>query len=163
LPLNPYTLLEETEEERRVRNRYTGEIGNGTTVYCRPFLDDPDVVHQKHRVVCLMKPYLQCPSCPHSKFTVLLNLRNPAVEREMVQCPKWTTELDRQKGKSPDSYVSTERATCALKPFDFCQGCPSVDSLVELGIDKKKEGWYSRWRRFTQEEEESTEEEEEDG
>lgn len=153
---NPYTLKEETEEERLVRQRATGELGNGLVVLCRP-TDDPEVVQQQPRAVCLTKPYLTCYTCPHSRFTLVFRKVDRDLleerRRQFVHCPRWE-DRGYLSGKTPDSYVSVEEATCELTPFAFCRECPSVSELVSLGIDKAQEGWYSRWRRFTKEEEE---------
>jgi hypothetical protein len=157
--VNPYTLQEETEEERRARQQVTGELGNGLLVLCRP-TDDPAVVQQQHRAVCLTRPYQNCYYCPHSNFTFVFVKKDPEVleaqRRTQVLCPRWQ-DRGFVSGKSPESYVSTELATCEIQPFEFCRDCPSIDALVQLGIDKSRDGWYSRWRRFTKEEDDEDE------
>jgi hypothetical protein len=163
--VNPYTLQEETEEDRRARNRLTGELGEGVTVLCRP-TDDPEVVQQQHRAVCLTRPYNNCSFCRHANFTLVFLRKNredvDRVRRQQVRCPRWDTPRGYLSGKAPDHYASVEVGTCELKPFDFChEGCPTdLEGLVKLGIDKTRDEWYSRWRRFTKNEED---EEDEDG
>ena len=150
MTLNPETFLEDTEEERAERQRRTGSLGNGLTVICTPKPEEPEVTEVKHRVVCLMKPYPACHSCSHGRFTVVFNV-TPGTREERVLCPRWVNLKERLEGGQPE-YVVTEKATCAEKPFEFCPSCPSVEALQKLNIDKTKEGWYARWRRFTEEE-----------
>lgn len=73
--------------------------------------------------------------------------------RETVLCPRWAVPRGFLGENSPDSYVSVERGTCEVQPFDFCRECPAVEELFQLGIDKGREEWYSRWRRFSKEDE----------
>jgi hypothetical protein len=150
--LNPYTLLPETAEEERERQRVTGQIGNGVTVKCYP-TGDPDVTQIQHRAACLIKPYEVCYYCPHSSFTMVFRFR-PREEAEaedglLVACPRWNSIVSRLNEKAPDAYVSVETGTCKLQPFDACRECPTdLVKLESMGIDKTKEGWYSRWVRF---------------
>lgn len=150
MTLNPETLAEDTEEERHERQQRTEAIGNGLTVICRPIPEDPEVTEVKHRVVCMTKPYPSCHSCRHGNFTLVFNV-TPNARYERVLCPRWASQTDRLKGGQPE-YVVTEVATCGEKPFEFCPSCPSRGDLQKLDIDKTKDGWYSRWRRFREEE-----------
>lgn len=148
MKLNPDTLLEESEFQRRLRQRDTGVIGNGLTVRCSPN-EDPAVVQFQHRATCLYQPYPACPRCPHAAFTLVFN---PEVNRyAQVACPRWASPADRLKGEDPERYVSVEVATCEKKPFDFCVSCPSVDEVADFSADKVRPGWYSRWHRISKE------------
>jgi len=151
MTINPETLVEDTEETKRERQQRTGAIGNGLTVLCTPNPEEPDAVEVKHRVVCLTKPYAACGMCQHGSFTLVFNV-TPNARYERVLCPKWEGEARRLDGNSPDTYVPTEVATCEAKPFSFCPSCPSRAELQKLDIDKTKDGWYSRWKRFREEE-----------
>lgn len=142
-------LTEESQEERNRRQRATGVFGNGHTVECHP-TGDPEVREQKHRVVCLLKPYAACQCCPHSKFKLFFDA-NPKANLQIVKCPRWRDEEARARGERP-SYTDTEILTCASKPFPACQGCPSKEDLSTMYIDKTKDGWYMRFKRFSEEE-----------
>lgn len=146
--LNPETLQEESREETTVRQRQTGVLANGHTVMCHP-TGEEDVVEPKHRVVCLVRPYPSCSGCQHSKFTLVFNADSKA-HLQQVKCPRWKNDGDRIKGAKPE-YVTTEIATCAERPFGYCPSCPSVEDLSKMYIDKKKDGWYSRYQRFQEE------------
>jgi hypothetical protein len=145
--INPDTLTEESDEERRERQRRTGVLGNGVTVICTPDLTQPDVTEVQHRAVCLVRPYPSCVSCRHGCFTLSFNA-NAQAKYEQVKCPAWCSPVDRLKGKSPSDYQSREIATCLEQPYEFCPSCPKREELSKLGIDKNKDGWYSRWQRF---------------
>jgi hypothetical protein len=148
LKLNPTTLLEEGEEERALRQRATGVLGNGHTVVCFPNPDDFEIQQQQHRAVCLTRPYRTCQICPHALFTLVL--REDSRQRYgVVACPRWTQKTD----GDPDLYVPTEIATCESKPFDFCASCPSKEELHSTySADKRRAGWYSRWKRLRDDE-----------
>lgn len=148
--INPETFTEDTEEEREERQRRTGQIGSGLYVICtpRPY-EEPEVTEVQHRVVCLTRPYPACQSCRHSRFTLLFNGK-PDARFDRVLCPRWSSVSERLKGKNPDQYVTTEIATCAEKPFEFCPSCPARETLAKMDIDKTREGWVSRWKRFTE-------------
>ena len=150
---NPETLQEETSEERAQRQRQTGVLGNGLHVLCTP-TEDPEVTEIQHRISCLSRPYAACSRCRHSSFTLIFN-GNPQVRFETVLCPRWKRDGDRVKGEKPSSYVPTELATCSEKPFEYCPSCPSREVLSKLEVDKTKDGWYSRYKRFTQEEDDA--------
>lgn len=152
--LNPHTLAEETEEETLARQCQTGVIGNGHTVECHP-TGEADVKEMKSRAVCLVRPYPTCGACAHSNFKLIFNA-DPNAKLQQVLCPRWQSEADRSQGKKPTEYVTTELLTCGKKPFEFCPSCPSMERLSQMFIDKKKDGWYSRFKRFKelQEEEE---------
>jgi hypothetical protein len=150
MTLNPETLAEDSREEREERQRRTGSIGTGLHVICTPKPEEPEVSEIQHRVVCMTKPYPSCHTCAHGRFTLVFNV-TPNARLERVLCPRWSG-AERQEGKNPEEYIETEVATCQEKPFEFCPSCPSREALQKLGIDKLKDGWYSRWRRFTEEE-----------
>ena len=150
--VNPDTLIEESDWEKRERQRRTGVIGNGQTVWCQPFPWDPSVGQVQHRSVCITRPHPACPTCPHSTFTLIFKAQ-PQDPYELLACPRWRGgEKDRMDGKPPDSYVPVERALCYQKPFEFCSLCPSSDVVSDIGADKVRPGWYGRWYRFTREE-----------
>ena len=153
MPLNPYTLEEETEDERKARQRGTGELGDGLSIVCTPNLQEPDVTEVKSRAGCLVRPYEKCSYCRHGTFTLVFNA-NKQERYEQVACPRWNNEKDRLDGKAPAKYVMTEVATCKEKPFHFCPSCPSMKKLNDEygGTDKRKEGWYSRYERLRKEE-----------
>lgn len=155
--INPYTLLPETVEEERERQRATGQIGNGVTVKCFPAPEDPEIMQLKHRVACHIKPYDVCSYCPHSSFTLIFKKRPreeaEAEERLMVACPRWGTIISRLQSRTPDTYVPVEVGTCKMRPFEACNECPTdLVELGKLGIDKTKDGWYGRWLRINKEE-----------
>lgn len=125
-------------------------LGNGHTVICHP-TEDPAVYETKSRVACLLKPYPACDRCTHSKFKMVFNA-DPNAKLKQVQCPRWKSDAARMVGELPVDYVKTELATCADKPFAYCAGCPSLENLSRMFIDKQKDGWYSRFRRFSREE-----------
>lgn len=112
------------------------------------------VTERKHRATCLVKPYAACGSCAHSKFKLVFNADQNA-KLQQVLCPRWKDETARAEGKSPESYVATEVMTCGTKPFPFCGSCPSMERLSQMFIDKKKDGWYSRFKRFVRFQEEA--------
>lgn len=143
---NPLTLQEESEEEARIRRRQTGVIGNGHEVLCYP-TGDPNVVEYQNRATCLTRPYQACDGCIHSNFTLVFNADSDA-KFEQVKCPKWKNGLFPSLDELPSHYDTTEVATCKEKPFPFCSSCPSLERLSQLYIDKKKDGWYSRLKRF---------------
>lgn len=149
--LNPNTLEQETEEQRKLRERITGVYGDGTTVKCFP-TDDPMVSNTVHRAVCITKPYNNCQGCSHSSFTLfydpnLIALKIKA-KHEFVKCPQWNSTEERLQGLSPEYYMNVQRATCEIaRPFPFCAQCPSYKNLEDSGIDKKKE-WYTRWKKY---------------
>lgn len=151
MSINPETLQEDTEEERKERQRRTGSLGSGLTVICTPNPEDPDVQEVQHRVVCAMRPYAACYSCQHRIFT--LTFKGDPDRYEQVLCPMWKNVQERLDGKQPDEYLKRELAMCAEKPFEFCASCPSREELAKMGIDKTKDGWYARYRRFKQEQE----------
>jgi hypothetical protein len=154
--LDPNTLLEESEFQRKLRQRDTGVIGNGLTVRCAPY-EDPTIVQFQHRATCLYRPYQACPQCPHSNFTLIFN---PEKDRyAQVACPRWAPG-GREKGEDPEYYVPVELATCEKKPYEFCPSCPPVDEVADFSADKVSPGWYSRWHRLMKD---MSEEEEEDG
>jgi hypothetical protein len=155
--LNPETLLEETEEELQVRQKWTGVLGAGHSVECHPSLEDPTIHLQQHRAVCMTRPHAACCTCPHSVFTVLFK-NQPGERYSSVACPRWTKTQARADGEDPAEYVMTEVATCESRPFDFCSSCPTKNDLVQIySADKAKPGWYSRWHRLRQKEFESDE------
>jgi hypothetical protein len=149
--LDPYTLMEEDEEQSKERQRATGVIGNGTMVWCQPNVFDPTIGQVQHRSVCLTRPYASCRTCPHVSFTLVFK-SVPEDPYELLACPRWRDgERGRLSKKPPDDYVQVERAFCRSKPFNFCPSCPSSDLLVDIGADKVRPGWYGRWHRFTSE------------
>jgi hypothetical protein len=151
--LNPDTLEDESDWERRERQIRTGVMGNGIIVWCRPDLLDSSVEQQQHRSVCLTRPYRACHGCPHSTFTLVFKSQ-PQDPYELLSCPRWRSgEGDRLKGSAPDTYVPVERALCYQRPYQFCTVCPSSDVLRDIGADKVSPGWYGRWRRFTKDDE----------
>lgn len=146
--LNPLTLLEDNDEDRLERQRTTGVMGNGLSVFCVPDPAEPYAQHQTSRAVCLARPYVGCPYCPHSVFTLVFN-ENRAERYDRVACPRWRDEASRLGGAVPDSYAFTEIATCELMPYDSCPSCPSrADLHSQYATDKRKEGWYERWSRL---------------
>ncbi len=153
LNINPETLRDETDEEALGRRHQTRYIGNGHSVACHPVIEDPSIVESKHRGVCLLKPYAACSICVHSKFTLVFNANQTNVNLEQIKCPKWENNFPVKSGELPTHYVSMEIGTCLEKPFPFCGSCPSRDKLSKMYIDKNKEGWYSRFKRFNKEEE----------
>lgn len=116
---------------------------------CRPVKEDPQIIEAKHKSMCLMRLRAECHTCPNSKFTLLFDV--PEKRLEQVMCPRWKDVRELWQGKNPESYSVTELATCKERPFPFCGSCPSVEELNELGIDKTKDGWVSRWKRFRDE------------
>lgn len=149
--LSPETLQEEGPEERHQRERQTGVLGNGHNVICHP-TGDPEVYETKNRVQCLLKPFPACGSCAHGKFRMVFNA-DPNAKLKQVQCPRWRSDAARMVGEQPVDYVKTELATCADKPFPYCVSCPSLENLSKMFIDKQKDGWYARYRRFSKDEE----------
>lgn len=149
--LSPTTLKEEGPEERSARERHTGVLGNGHLVNCHP-TGEEEVVEKKSRVVCLTRPYQACNGCSHSKFKMVFNA-DPRAKLETVMCPRWSHDTSRMQGEQPTNYVETELLTCAEKPFPFCPSCPSLENLSKMFVDKKKDTWYARYKRFTQSEE----------
>ncbi len=148
MTLNPLTLLEDDIEERLERQRVTGMLGNGLSVICIPDPAEPLAQHQTSRAVCLTRPHVGCPSCPHSVFTLVFN-ENREERYERVACPRWSTDVSRARREAPSHYVFTEIATCELKPFSLCPSCPSRSELRKhYATDKEKEGWYERWERL---------------
>lgn len=143
-------LREESSEERVQRECQTGVLGNGHLVRCHP-TGDPEVSEIRSRVSCLLKPLPACNGCSHSKFKMVFNA-DPATNLQTVQCPRWRNDATRMSGEKPVEYVETELLTCANKPFSFCGSCPSLERLSQMFVDKKKDGWYSRFRRFSKEE-----------
>lgn len=120
------------------------------TVLCTPDLNEPTVTEQQHRVVCITKPYSTCLTCKNSKFSLLFKTDRTA-RFQQVACPKWGDERRRLKGEPPERYVTTEVATCESRPFSFCASCPSRTELTEkYSVDKTRDGWYGRWKRFRQ-------------
>lgn len=153
MTINPETLTEDSREAREERQRRTGSLGTGLHVVCTPDpLLEPDVTEIQHRAVCTTRPYAACQNCSHSRFTLFFNGR-PEARFDRVLCPKWKSATDRLEGKQPEEYITTEVATCDAKLFEFCPSCPVKEALEKLGIDKTKDGWYSRWKRFTEEDE----------
>jgi hypothetical protein len=148
--LNPDTLEEEDDYERKLRQRDTGVLGNGISVSCRPDPYDLNIVQIQHRAVCLTRPFHGCTACPHQAFTLVFRSQ-PYDPYEMIACPRWREVTDRIKGESPHTYVPVERGLCSSRPFDFCPSCPSQDVLVDLGADKVRPGWYGRWQRIMKE------------
>lgn len=116
---------------------------------CFPVKDDPNITEARHRSLCLMRHKEECHSCPNSKFTLLFDV--PEKKLEQVMCPRWKSIASMWKGENPETYTVTEIATCKERPFPFCGSCPSVEELKELEIDKTKDGWLSRWKRFREE------------
>lgn len=156
MSLNPDTLVEEADWEKRERQRQTGVLGTGIAVVCRPDPEDPAIMQTQHRAVCLVRPYRGCAVCPHQTFTLVFK-SNPPDPYQLISCPRWRNEGERLHGNPPVSYVPVERALCSERPFAFCSSCPPQDELVDFGADKVRPGWYSRWRRILtsiQEEEE---------
>lgn len=147
--LSPETLLEEGPEERSQRERQTGVLGSGHIVRCYP-TGDPEISEQKSRVTCITKPYPACGGCTHSKFKMVFNA-DPNAKLQTVKCPRWENDAARMTGEKPTHYVETELLTCASKPFFYCPSCPSLETLSNMFVDKKKDGWYSRFRRFSRE------------
>lgn len=148
MTISPETLMEESLQERRAREAATGVLGNGLVVLCHPVAEDPEITQQQDRVVCMHRPYPTCGHCAHSRFTLFFDA-DPASRLQIVWCPRWESEGDRQMDKDPLSYVPAEIATCDKKPYEFCPSCPAQANLVKLGLDKQKPGWYGRWSRFT--------------
>lgn len=148
--LSPLTAMEEGVEERSERERQTGVLGNGHTVQCHP-TGEPDIFERQSRVVCLAKPYVACGGCRHSKFKLIFNA-DPSVRLQTVKCPRWDNDTARMRGELPSSYAQAEVLTCSSKPFAYCPSCPSLEDLSKMFIDKTKEGWYARYRRFIKEE-----------
>lgn len=155
LQLDPETLAEETAVETSTRQCQTGVLGNGHFVECHP-TGEVDVVEKKHRASCLVKPYPACGTCAHSNFKLVFNA-DPNAKLQQVLCPRWASDQARTDGRSPEKYVTTELMTCAERPFSFCGSCPSMERLSQMFIDKKKDGWYSRFKRFTELQEEDHE------
>lgn len=144
--LNPETLAEEGDDERTARQCQTGVLGNGHFVECHP-TGEEDITEKKHRATCLVKPYPACGSCAHSNFKLIFNA-DPEAKLQQVLCPRWASDKAFVSGENPEKYVATEVMTCSEKPFTFCGSCPSMERLSQMFIDKKKDGWYSRFRRF---------------
>lgn len=122
----------------------------GLTVICFP-TDDPGVFEYQSRVICMSGPYAKCQRCPHSSFNIEFVPNDGSWKLEQVMCPRWRVDLERHT-ESPETYLSTPLRTCQDQPFMFCRTCPTRSELVQLGIDKSKKDWYSRWVRFTREE-----------
>lgn len=153
MKVNPETLGEEDDYERKERQRRTGVLGNGLTVVCFPNPEDPLIQETRHRASCLSSPLPACQFCRHSSFTLFFDEQAPLVRYHMVSCPRWGNAGDRVRGKDPDYYVPVEAAACEKRSLEFCPSCPSEEELVQIcSADKAKEGWYSRWRRFRNEE-----------
>lgn len=149
MTISPETLTDEPREQQLERQRRTGVYGPGLTVLCRPDpMKDPEVVESQHRVVCLGKPYPACVTCRHSEFELIFRADNRERLQETVACPRWKNMLDRLDGKHPEEYVTTDLATCAKKPFEFCTSCPSRDEVEKYSANKMKDGWYGRWHRL---------------
>jgi len=142
--LNPETLTPERDEDRRLRENETGVLGNGRTVICRPVVEDPEVIQHQDRAVCAVRPYEACTYCPHRVFTLIL-VSDPTRRLQKVMCPVWTGLADRINEKQPEHYTEVTLEICEEKPYDFCPSCPKQEDLLELGIDKAKDGWFRRW------------------
>lgn len=142
--------MEETYEERAERQRQTGVIGNGHTVVCHP-TGDPEVVEIQHRAVCLTRPHPACVGCEHKRFNLVFDA-DASAKYQTVKCPRWDQETDRMRGLSPSQYIETEILTCERRPFSFCSSCPSKETLSKMYIDKEKDGWFERLKRFENEE-----------
>lgn len=143
--LNPETLAEESVGERTARQCQTGVLGNGHFVDCHP-TGEEDVSEKKHRATCLVRPYPACGSCAHSNFKLVFNA-DLSAKHQQVRCPRWANDGFRMEGRQPDEYVPTEVMTCAERPFPYCGSCPSMETLSQIFIDKKKDGWCSRLKR----------------
>jgi hypothetical protein len=121
----------------------------GLFVSCRPYPEDPGVVEQRERAVCLHRPYPGCPYCPHAVFTLYFPERPRRYD--LVACPRWVSPTERVKDVDPNYYKHVELALCESKPFEFCCSCPSIQKVQSVGADKYAEGWYGRWRRYNKE------------
>lgn len=149
MALNPETLLEDTLEQRQERESRTGVIGDGHKVWCQPYDDDPEIFHQKDRLVCLSKPYSKCGQCPHSKFEIVFDQNRRDKVSEPIACPRWERYKDKVQGKDPDYYSFVSLGICTdTKPLPYCGSCPSKPALVQLGLDKSVPGWYGRFRNM---------------
>lgn len=155
--LNPDTLLEETDWERKHRQLRTGVLGEGHHVECRPDPIDRSITQAQNRTACLTRPYASCSICPHSVFTLVFKAQ-PDDPYDVVACPRWRDAAAKQEGESPSSYVPVEVATCRQRPFDFCTSCPTRDQVSDIGADKHRDGWYGRWKRFVSDEMEDEDE-----
>jgi hypothetical protein len=82
---------------------------------------------------------------------------NPNAKLQTVQCPRWACNGSRVNGERPTHYVETELLTCADMPFEYCPSCPSLQDLSKQFIDKTKDGWYARMKRFEKDQEEDNE------
>jgi hypothetical protein len=145
--INPYTLMEDTEQDRKIRQRCTGEIGDGKTVVCLPDLNDRTIQQHQHRAVCLFRKYEACNTCPHNSFTLFFE-SDPFEKFRVVACPRWNSKGSQQRGKPPDIYVPMEVGTCRERPFEFCSSCPSISDLADMSLDKEQPGWFGRWSRL---------------
>jgi hypothetical protein len=115
-------------------------------VTCRPLQDDPLVLETRHRASCLLRQQEpRCSTCPNQSFTLFFE--PPEKRLEVVKCPRWGNKGDRSQGLAPTSFVDTELATCAEKPYEFCPSCPTKELLAEIDLDKSKEEWYRIWNR----------------
>lgn len=151
MAINPETLLEDSREEAIERERRTGSIGNGMKVWCRPYADDPEVVQQRDRVVCLVRPYEACKSCHHRLFTLFFDPERKKKMETPVACPRWE-DNGQEKGLNPSHYSFVTESTCVdVRPFGYCTSCPSAQKLVQIGMDKGTPGWYGRYSRYRKE------------
>ena len=145
LALNPDTLEMVTGEELRERQIQTGEVGNGLMVFCRPDPQDPEIIQQVSRAICLTHPYPACPICPHQHFEILFKrLPDPG---NWVLCPRWKSGAT---VNDPDFYTIVLSKDCVSKPFEFCPQCPSQDELIQINTDKTKQGWLTRYRKLSE-------------
>ena len=147
MTLNPYTLMEDTEEDRKVRQRVTGEISEGKTVICKPVLEDPSIMEHQNRLICMLHKYAACDTCQHQTFTLFFR-GDPNERMRLVACPRWDAEMSRITGKAPDIYIPTEVGNCQEGPLAFCSSCPSREDLLSMEIEKERPGWYGRWQRL---------------
>jgi hypothetical protein len=140
--LDPDSLRFVPGEALRERQIQTGEMGDGKIVDCRPDLNDPGVVQQSSRALCLATPYAACLSCRHHRFELIFE----QPQDDWVLCPRWEGE---QGTGPPDFYVPVSLTECGAKTQQFCPQCPCREELAEAGTDKKKEGWLERYRKLT--------------
>jgi hypothetical protein len=141
--VDPDTLQDVSSDELLERQRRTGEIGNGLSVYCSPDPLQPGVWQVVSRSMCLFRPYPTCVSCPHRVFELIFE---EEATNTWVLCPRWKNGS--QSGV-PDFYTPCFVSDCRAKPYPFCLHCPSREELLRLHTDKQKSGWLERYNRIT--------------
>lgn len=119
---------------------------DGKTVHCVTQSPDGPVEQWVHRTLCLVEAREECPTCPHRQFSVRFRLR---VADQLVACPRWRSEEERQQGKDPVDYVTVQRDTCTrLRPFPFCEKCPNSNPAESPRSERRWVQEEARRRRI---------------